>query len=52
MRTFIPIGGIDLEDSLVLDKIDDIWNNPYLWIPTALYADELALKIRDKYELP
>ncbi len=52
MHTITANGGVTRGDGLVLDNIDDTWTNSYLWIPTALYAYELALKIRDQNKLP
>jgi hypothetical protein len=40
-------GGIERYDDLHIDRIDEAWRSPTMWIPAAFQARELALTVRD-----
>ena len=43
--------GITRYDDLHIDRIDNEWKSPNLWVPAAFQAYNLAVKIRDKEEI-
>ncbi len=51
MVTIIQDGGVTRYDDLHIDRIDDEWKLPGLWVPAAFHAHELAVKIRDRNKL-
>jgi hypothetical protein len=51
MLTIIGDGGIARHDDLHIDRIDHAWRPRNLWIPGALHAYNIAIKIRNRNKI-
>src|SRR5258708_26816605 len=49
--TIIEDGGVMRYDDLHLDRIDNEWKVPNLWLPAAFHAQDMAIKIRNRHGL-